>query len=108
MQDGHYDEATRLYWQTNPARKANAATTTYLAQTGFLHRMMWKYQGWLTGFNGGPMRRPTMRLNDATMKTLRDGLVKSGIAVTESHDREFFIGRNPVPAAARPARVAAE
>ena len=36
-------------------------------------------QGWLNGFNGGPMRRPTMRLNDAMMKMLRDGLVKSGI-----------------------------
>lgn len=40
----------------------------------FLHRMLWKYQGWLDGFNGGPMRRPTMRLNDHTMQTLRNGL----------------------------------
>jgi 4-hydroxy-tetrahydrodipicolinate synthase len=108
LQEGKFDEVTRLYWQINPARKANAAMTAYLAQTNFLHRMMWKYQGWLNGFNGGPMRRPTMRLNDAAMKTLRDGLTKSGIKVTESHDREFFIGRNPASASKQPAQVAAE
>ncbi|MGC2780941.1 MAG: dihydrodipicolinate synthase family protein [Bradyrhizobium sp.] len=108
LQAGDFDEATRLYWQTNPARKANAVTNAYMTQTNFIHRMLWKYQGWLNGFNGGPMRRPTMRLNDATMKTLRDGLVKSGIDVTPLHDREFFIGRNPVQSAEQPAQVAAE
>lgn len=95
LQKGDYDEATRLYWQINPARRANASTSAYMAQTSFLHRMMWKYEGWLNGYNGGPMRRPTMRLNDATMKTLRNGLIQSGIQPTNSHDREFFIGRNP-------------
>lgn len=108
LQEGNFDEATRLYWQTNPARKANAAANAYMAQTNFLHRMLWKYQGWLNGFNGGPLRRPTMRLNDTTMKMLRNGLIKSGINVTESHDREFFIGRNPVATAQEPARIAAE
>ena len=109
LQKGDFDEATRLYWQLNPARKANMVTSAYMAQTNFLHRMLWKYQGWLNGFNGGPMRRPTMRLNDHTMHTLRNGLVKSGIKVTDSHDREFFIGRNPVQhAAGHPSRIAAE
>jgi len=96
LQEGNFDEATRLYWQTNPARRANAATSAYMAQTNFLHRMMWKYQGWLNGFNGGPLRRPTMRLNDATMRTLRNALAQSGIKPTDSPDREFFVGRNPV------------
>jgi len=99
LQKGDFDEATRLYWQINPARRANAATSAYMAQTNFLHRMMWKYEGWLNGYNGGPMRRPTMRLNDATMKTLRNALIQSGIKATESHDREFFVGRNPVATA---------
>jgi 4-hydroxy-tetrahydrodipicolinate synthase len=99
LQKGDFDEATRLYWQTNPARKANAATSAYMAQTNFLHRMMWKYEGWLNGYNGGPLRRPTMRLNDATMKLLRNALIQSGIKPTESHDREFFVGRNPVATA---------
>ena len=26
LQKGEFDEATRLYWQTQPARKANQAT----------------------------------------------------------------------------------
>jgi len=109
LQKGDFDEATRLYWQINPARKANNVTSAYMAQTNFLHRMLWKYQGWLNGFNGGPMRRPTARLNDQTMATLRNGLIKSGIKVTESHDREFFVGRNPVKSAARvTSQIAAE
>lgn len=96
LQEGSFDEASRLYWQTNPARRANAASSAYMTQTLFIHRMMWKYEGWLNGFNGGPLRRPTMRLNDAMMKMLRSALVQSGIKPTDSHDREFFIGRNPV------------
>ena len=64
-----------------------------MAQSHFLHRMMWKYQGWLNGFNGGPLRRPTMRLNDATMKTLRNALAQSGIKPTDSSHRYLFVGR---------------
>jgi hypothetical protein len=29
------------------------------------------------------------------MRVLRQGLVKSGLPVTELHDREFFVGRHP-------------
>ena len=61
--------------------------------------MQWKYQGWLNGFNGGPMRQPTMRLNDASMTMLRQGLAKSGIKPTELHDRAFYVGRHPVESA---------
>jgi 4-hydroxy-tetrahydrodipicolinate synthase len=107
LQKGDFDEATRLYWQTNPARRANNVASAYMTQTLFIHRMQWKYQGWLNGFNGGPSRRPTMRLNDSMMKLLRNALVQSGIKVTDSPDREFFIGRNPVPSL-ESARVAAE
>lgn len=87
------DEASRLYWQIHPARRANAAASAYLAQTQFINRMIWKYQGWLNGFNGGPLRRPTMRINDATMALLRNGLARAGITPTADHDREFFRGR---------------
>jgi 4-hydroxy-tetrahydrodipicolinate synthase len=96
LQQKEYDHATRLYWQLHPARKANAAAGTYIAQTLFLHRMQWKFQGWLNGFNGGPMRRPTMRLNDAQMNLLRQGLVRSGLQPTDDPNGAFFVGRNPV------------
>ncbi len=96
VQKGELDAATKLYWQLHPARRANQAMSAYMAQANFLHRMMWKYQAWLQGYNGGPLRQPTMRLNDATMNTLRQALVKSGFPPVESTNREFFIGRNPV------------
>ena len=66
----------------------------YTLQTLFLHRMLWKYQGWLNGFNGGPLRQPTMRLNEGHMNLLRNGLINSDLPVMESHNREFYIGRN--------------
>ena len=80
--NGEYVHANRLYWQLHRSRKANAAAGTYISQTLFLHRMLWKFQGWLNGFNGGPMRRPTMRLNDAQMNLLRQGLIRSGLKPT--------------------------
>jgi 4-hydroxy-tetrahydrodipicolinate synthase len=89
-----YDEASRLYWQIHPARRANAAASSYLAQTQFINRMIWKYQGWLNGFNGGPLRRPTMRINDALMGQLRGGLTRSGLNPTADPDRAFFKGRH--------------
>jgi 4-hydroxy-tetrahydrodipicolinate synthase len=106
LQDGKFDEATRLYWQIQPARKANAQANAYTLQTLFLHRMLWKYQGWLQGFNGGPLRQPTMRLNEGHMTLLRQGLAKAGLNPTEAHNREFFIGRNPVATVATRSKAA--
>ena len=44
LQSGDFEEATRLYWQIQPARRANQATSAYMAQTNVLNRMQWKYQ----------------------------------------------------------------
>jgi 4-hydroxy-tetrahydrodipicolinate synthase len=95
LQEQKYDEASKLYWQIHPARRANAAASTYLAQTQFINRMIWKYQGWLNGFNGGSLRRPTMRISDAVMSQLRSGLTRSKLSPTADPDRAFFAGRNP-------------
>lgn len=95
LQKGDFEEASRIYWQIHPARRANAAASTYIAQTNFIHRMQWKFQGWLNGFNGGPMRQPTMRMHDHQMNALRNGLIASGLEPERAHNREFFIGRNP-------------
>lgn len=96
IQEQKYDEATKLYWQLTPARKARAAANAYSSQTQFLNRMLWKFEGWLNGFNGGPLRQPTMRINESTMNNLREALRKSGITPTDSPNSDFFIGRNPV------------
>ena len=94
IDEGRLDEAMELYWQMHPGRMANQATVV-IPGTNFVHRMLWKYQGWLNGFNGGPLRTPTMRINPKQMKTLRQGVVDSGLEATSSGDSEFFIGRNP-------------
>jgi len=94
LQAGEFDEATRLYWQLHPARKAHQAISVHLQQTLFIHRMLWKFDGWLNGYNGGPSRNPTMRMNEGQMNALRAGLTKSGIAVTSDPNEAFFVGRH--------------
>jgi 4-hydroxy-tetrahydrodipicolinate synthase len=95
IQEGRTEEAFDLYWKIHPARLAHAAQSATTSGANFLHRMAWKYQGWLTGMNGGPLRAPTMRLNQKQMSALRQGLIQSGIEVTSDDDSQFFIGRNP-------------
>jgi len=93
---GRWEEAMALYWQVNPARSANgAAAQAYAGGTGVLNRTMWKYQDWLAGFNGGPLRAPAMRVPDRFMKMLRQGLAAAGLPVTSDPDPAFMAGRHP-------------
>jgi 4-hydroxy-tetrahydrodipicolinate synthase len=93
---GRWEEAMAMYWKVNPARNANgAAAQAYAGGTGVLNRTMWKYQDWLAGFNGGPLRGPAMRVPDRFMKMLRQGLVSAGLPVTADPDSAFMVGRNP-------------
>ena len=95
IRDGGKNEAMDEYWKIYPARQANVQAMAMLAGSNFVHRLLWKYQGWLQGFNGGPLRAPSMRVVDRQMKGLRQGLIASGFAIEELDDAEFFIGRNP-------------
>lgn len=91
-----WDEGMALYWQMAPARRAHAAVCTPLvANTGLVPRMHWKYQAWLNGYNGGPIRQPHMRISQAQMATLRNAAVASGLDVTQDDDTLFYAGRNP-------------
>lgn len=90
---GEYDEATRIWYQIDPARKAFASLP--IAANGLLNRMMWKYQAWLQGYNGGPMPHPTQRVFQRDMVVLRKGLEASGLKTTSDPDELFFVGRNP-------------
>ena len=95
--DGKHEEAMALYWKMQPARLANgAAAASYAGGTGVLNRTIWKYQDWLAGFNGGPLRAPAMRAPDRIMKQLRTGLAASGIEPTTDPDSQYMIGRHPV------------
>lgn len=91
-----WDEGMALYWRLAPARRAHAAVCTPLvANTGLVPRMHWKYQAWLNGYNGGPIRQPHMRISAAQMSTLRGAAVASGLDVTADDDTLFYAGRNP-------------
>jgi dihydrodipicolinate synthase/N-acetylneuraminate lyase len=92
-----FDEGMELYWRLHPARAANAQVhSEFMPGTNLVHRMVWKYQYWLNGFNGGPIRQPQPRLNDRQMRTLRQGLLASGIDPAAGEDPDFFVGRHPM------------
>jgi 4-hydroxy-tetrahydrodipicolinate synthase len=91
-----WDEGMKLYWQMAPARRAHATVCTPLvANTGLVPRMHWKYQAWLNGYNGGPIRQPHMRISAAQMGQLRAAAIASGLDVTKDDDVLFYAGRNP-------------
>jgi 4-hydroxy-tetrahydrodipicolinate synthase len=93
---GRWEDAMARHWQVQPARLANgAAAQSYAGGTSVLNRTHWKYQEWLAGYNGGPLRAPAMRIPDRFMKSLRAGLQASGLPVTSDPDHEFMVGRNP-------------
>jgi len=95
LRDQRFDEATALYWQMHPARRAKSAAAMQLHGGAFLNRMAWKFQAWLQGYSGGPLRQPTMRIHDPQMNMLRKGLIDSGLKASMDPFREFFIGRYP-------------
>jgi 4-hydroxy-tetrahydrodipicolinate synthase len=97
INDGKFDAAMEIFWQIHPARMAHKfVAASYMSATNFINRHIWKYEGWLSGFNGGPLRQPTMKIVDRHMKVLREGLQKSGLNPTTDPDSEYFVGRNPV------------
>lgn len=93
-QQGRHDEAMSLFWALDPARRANERVG--VAGSNAVNRAVWKYQAWLTGFNGGPLRQPTPRILAPQMAGYRAGAVKSGVlAPGTERDEDFFVGRNP-------------
>lgn len=97
LQRGAYDDAMDAYWRLHAARRASSQVSSEAsAGTRTVHRLVWKYQYWLNGFNGGPVRQPQARINDGQMATLRKGLVASGFELGDEEDHEFFVGRNPM------------
>lgn len=93
LRQGRYDEATAEFYRIDPARKAFASVPQ--AGNGLINRMMWKYEGWLQGYNGGPLRHPTARVYQRDMVALRHGQKAAGLNPTSDPDEQFFIGRNP-------------
>jgi 4-hydroxy-tetrahydrodipicolinate synthase len=95
VRDGKFDEMMKLYWQIHPARTTYRSIAATYMGAGVLHRMVWKYQAWLQGFNGGPLRQPTMKIRDVHMRQLREALKRCGLEPTADPDSAFFVGRHP-------------
>lgn len=94
--EGKSERAMEIYWRINPARQARVAIQATFAGANFIHRYLWKYQGWLHGYNGGVMRQPVMKLNDSQMRTVREPLLKSGFKIADEDALDFYRGRNPL------------
>jgi 4-hydroxy-tetrahydrodipicolinate synthase len=91
---GKVDEAMDLLWKIAPAWRANTNVAP-VPHAHSVNRAAWKYQAWLAGFNGGPLRTPATRLHAGEMGAFRKALVDSGLYVTEDTDDQYFIGRVP-------------
>ncbi len=91
-----WDEGMEIYWRIAPVRRANSAiVSATVGLTSLVPRFVWKYQGWLNGFNGGPLRSPQQRLNQAQMGQMRAAAKAAGLDATDDPDEAFFVGRNP-------------
>lgn len=99
---GDFAKAMEVAWSYAPAREAKGAFHHTFAGANAIHRVGWKYLGWLQGFNGGLLRMPQMRLLPGQMKALRAGLVASGFDVPVNDD-EFYAGRIVGSSESRPA-----
>jgi 4-hydroxy-tetrahydrodipicolinate synthase len=95
LRAGEHDAATEVFWRVHPARKAKSAVAAQVNGGAFINRQAWKFQAWLQGYSGGPLRQPTQRIHDAQMNALREGLRASRLLQADEPNREFFIGRNP-------------
>ena len=90
---GDTQKAMEEYWRIQPARNARSATMSS-GGANLVHRYLWKFQAWLNGYNGGPIRQPAMKLSESQMRTSAEGLRKAGIAPADETFAEFFSGRN--------------
>jgi 4-hydroxy-tetrahydrodipicolinate synthase len=94
-QSGENDKAMEIFWRITPAWRANESIAA-IPGANIVNRMAWKYQAWLNGFNGGPVRMPTTRIVWTQMQAFRRALEASGVDVTSDPDEAFFVGRNPI------------
>lgn len=93
IRERRFDEATAEFHRIDPARNAFASVPQ--AGGGLINRLLWKYEGWLQGYNGGPLRHPTARVYQRDMAALRRGQEAAGLDPTPDADALFFVGRNP-------------
>jgi 4-hydroxy-tetrahydrodipicolinate synthase len=96
LEEDRYEDAMKIYWRMHPIRQADAEIVgEAMRGTSLVPRLVWKYQGWLHGFNGGPIRSPQHRINARQMQRLRAAAHAADLPITADPDADFFVGRNP-------------
>ncbi len=60
-----------------------------------VHRYLWKFQAWLNGYNGGPIRQPAMKLSESQMGTVGRGVAQSGHRPGRRALRRVLLGPQP-------------
>ena len=96
LTEGRREEALEIYWQIQPARVMRGVLQAEFGGANFIHRYLWKFQGWLNGYNGGPLRQPAMKLSDGQMRRAAEGLIRSGLLDEQPKDlAAYFDSRNP-------------
>jgi dihydrodipicolinate synthase/N-acetylneuraminate lyase len=92
LSEDQFDDAMETFWSYHPGREAKGQFHATFPGANFIHRVGWKYMGWLQGMNGGLLRMPQMRLQPGQMKGLRAGMAASGFDLPKD-DSEFYVGR---------------
>lgn len=96
LASGEREAAVDLYWRAQPAREARERLRRDALGANLNHRYVWKYQSWLMGYNGGPLRGPVMKLTDAQMRAAADGVIGAGLVDGPTGSgADFYRGRNP-------------
>jgi 4-hydroxy-tetrahydrodipicolinate synthase len=96
MHEERGDQAFDIFWRIQPAQLARLVDMQAVAGANFTLRLSWTYQGWINGFDGGPLLLPVNKLTDAQAHRLR---VASSIPTpppegTGGDRGEFYVGRH--------------
>ncbi len=76
---GRMDEATAIYWQVDPLRKAILSIALPSAMMGMYNFEQWKYCDALLGLTGGELRMPKLTLFEWQRMQLRQAMMASGL-----------------------------
>lgn len=90
---GRLDEAMQIYWAIEPVRRASWQVHARYSGAGLYPFLMFKYQQFLVGGNGGMLRQPIHRAHTDDLHYLRAGLEASGIKPYGGSLEEFYVGR---------------
>jgi 4-hydroxy-tetrahydrodipicolinate synthase len=90
---GNMDEAMKIFWSVDPLRQLWGQIMMRYAGAGLYPFVLFKYQQWLVGGNGGMLRQPIHRLLDEDAAAMRSALASCGFKPHDAPIEEFFVGR---------------